>query len=261
MEWFVLRTGLLALGLFAGMLALLELGRRAGARRRRQEGEAARAGVAAVDGAVFALMGLLIAFTFSSAAGRFDLRKQLIVEETNAIGTAWLRVDLLPAEDQPVLRERFRAYVDSRIETYRRMPDLAAVNEELARSAELQRRIWEYATTSARESGSREAQILLLPALNQMFDITTTRAAAGLVMHAPPIVFVLLASSALASALLAGYGMAGAERPSLVHMVGFAALISLAVYVILDLEFPRVGLIRLDAADRMLVDLRASMGG
>ena len=75
-----------ALALFAGMVVLLEVGRRTGIRRMRKDPEAAREGFGALEGAIFALLGLLIAFTFSGAAERFDQRRHLIVEETNAIG-------------------------------------------------------------------------------------------------------------------------------------------------------------------------------
>ena len=110
---------LCALGLFLGMLILLEVGRRIGARRLAEDPEGAEAGVGTVEGAVFALLGLLIAFTFSGAASRVDTRRQLIVEETNNIGTAYLRLDLLPVEALPGLREKFRLYVDTRLEVYR----------------------------------------------------------------------------------------------------------------------------------------------
>ena len=83
------------MALFLGML-VLEVGWRIGARRLAEDPNGADAGVGAVEGAVFALLGLLIAFTFSEAASRFDTRRQLIVEETNDIGTAYLRLDLLP---------------------------------------------------------------------------------------------------------------------------------------------------------------------
>ena len=97
--------------------------------------EGAVAGSGAMEGAVFALLGLLVAFTFSGAAARFDTRRQLIVEETNAIGTAYVRLDLLPADAQPTLRARFRQSLATRLEAYRKLPDVAAVRAALARSA------------------------------------------------------------------------------------------------------------------------------
>jgi hypothetical protein len=105
-----------SLSLSLGMLLLFEVGRRIGLRRRAKAAEGAVAGSGVIEGAVFALFGLLVAFTFSGAAARFDTRRQLIVEETNAIGTAYLRLDLLPADVQPTLRERFRQYLAARLE-------------------------------------------------------------------------------------------------------------------------------------------------
>ena len=84
---------LLCGGLFLGLLLMMEAGRRLGVRRLAADPEGARAGIGAVEGAVFALLGLLIAFTFSGAASRFDDRRHLVAEEANAIGTAWLRID------------------------------------------------------------------------------------------------------------------------------------------------------------------------
>ena len=254
-----LAASLLALGLMLGMLVLLEIGRRIGNHRLANDPEGARAGTGTVEGAVFALLGLLIAFTFSGAASRFDARRDLIVQETNAIGTAYLRLDLLPAGAQPALRDLFRRYVDSRLETYRKIPDVEAVRAELARSAALQGEIWTRVIAAGRlEDAPPSATMLLLPALNQMIDITTTRAMAAQT-HPPLVIFAMLFGLGLASALLAGHGMAGGRSRNWLHMIGFAAVMAVAVYVILDIEFPRLGLIRVDAFDQALVELRASM--
>ena len=94
---------------------------------------------------------------------------------------------------------------------------------------------------------------------HQMIDITTTRTMATQ-MHPPPIIFVMLFGLALASALLAGYGMAGGKYRSWLHKICFALVVAVAVYVILDVEYPRLGLIRVDAFDQALVELRESMG-
>lgn len=249
---------LFAGGLFLGMLLLLELGRRIGTRRLAQDPEGARQGVGAVEGALFGLLGLLIAFTFSGAAERFDARRHLIVEEANDIGTAWLRLDLLPPGPAATLRELFRHYLDSRIATYEKVPDASAVRAELARSIKLQGEIWSTSIAACREAGSQAAHVLLLPALNAMFDITTTRTEAT--NHHPPwIIFAMLGSLSLVSSLLAGYGMAGSKSHSWIHILGFAVVVSLTVYVIMDLEYPRLGLIRVDSADQVLIQLRESM--
>ena len=250
---------LFTFGLFLGMLLFLEIGRRIAIRRMKEDTGNAGEGVGAVDGAVFALLGLLLAFTFSGASSRFDTRRQLIVEETNDIGTAYLRLDLLPVPMQPPLRESFRRYLDARIDVYRKLPDIAAAKESLAKANDLQGQIWRQAVAASRAEGApAAAPILLLPALNAMIDITTTRTMATQ-MHPPAVVFVMLFGLALAASLLAGYGMTGSKVRSWFHMLGFALVMATAVYVILDIEYPRLGLIRVDAFDQALVDLRASM--
>src|ERR1700746_2372192 len=257
-------VGLFAFGLFLGMLLFLEIGRRAGLRQMKEDSGTAGEGVGAVDGAVFAFPGLLIAFTFSGASSRFDARRQLIVEETNDIGTAYLRLDLLPTDLQPALRESFRRYLDARIEVYRKISEIAVGKESLSKEAlvkanELQTQIWRQAVAASRAEGaSLAAPLLLLPALNAMIDITTTRTMATQ-MHPPTVVFVMLFGLALAAALLAGYGMTGSKVRRWFHMLGFALVMAFAVYVILDIEYPRLGLIRVDAFDQALIDLRESM--
>jgi hypothetical protein len=245
----------LSLGLFAANLLLLEAGRRLGRRHRGPSPDGIPVG--AVEGAVFALLGLLIAFTFSGAASRFDGRRQLVTEEANAIGTAYLRIDLLPEASQPPLRALFRRYLDSRLETYRKLPDLEAAMAEWGHSVGLQEEIWTKAVTACGESGSPRATMLLLPALNAMIDMSTTRLTSTRI-HPPATIFAMLGVLSLLAALLAGYSMASARR-SWTHLVAFAAMIAVTVFVILDLEYPRAGFIREDAADQMLSDLRRSM--
>jgi hypothetical protein len=117
----ILIFGFAVAALFALILACLESGRRVGIWHKQQGTELSSAGLTAVDGAVFGLMGLVIAFTFSAAASRFSDRRQLIVQETNHIGTAYLRIDLLPPATQPTLREDFRNYLDARLGFYRHL--------------------------------------------------------------------------------------------------------------------------------------------
>src|SRR5262245_53363409 len=253
---FTLEVGLLAGGIFVAMLVCLEIGRRYGIRRKAQEPEGGGAGAGVVDTAVFALLGLLVAFTFSGAASRFDERRKLIIEEANAIGTAYLRLDLLPGASQGELRARFRDYVDARLAVYRALPDFEKSKAELARAARLQQELWSRSVASA--TGLQPATMLLLPALNEMIDITTTRTMAA-EMHPPIVIFLLLIVLALLSALLAGYETAGAKARDWVRMVAYAVTLAGAVYVILDMEYPRFGLIRVDAFDRVLVELRDSM--
>lgn len=242
--------------LFLGMLVSLEIGRRLALRAAPGTGD--KEGLGVIDGAIFALLGLLVAFTFSGAAARFEERRHLIVEEANDIGTAYLRIDLLPAEAQPEIRDLFRQYVDARLAIYRDLRDLDIVRSRMTRSQELQGEIWSKSVAASKQTNTTTASMLLLPALNAMFDITTVRLGAT-ENHPPKVIFAMLALIALASSLMAGYEMAGAKRRSWLHTLGYAVILSIAVYVILDLEYPRLGLIRVDASDHFLVDVRNSM--
>jgi len=253
----LLTAVLFAVSLFFGVLASLEIGRRIGLARLARDPEGARAGTGAVDGAIYGLLGLLVAFTFSGAALRFEERRKLIAEEANAIGTAYLRLDLLPAEAQGPLKEKFRQYLDSRLAAYRKLPDVVAAKAELGRSVALQGEIWRETVGALRLPGA-PAPVAVLPPINDMIDITTTRLV-RMQTHPPTVIFALLGGIALVSALLAGYGMAGGQKRNLLHMLVYATVMAGAVYVIMDLEYPRGGLIRIDAADETLVDVRNGM--
>ncbi len=245
-------------GLFVGMVFLLEAGRRLRLRSQVRETEGSAAGLGVVEGALFGLMALVLAFTFSGAASRFDDRRNLIVEEANDIGTAYLRIDVLPSIAQPQLREMFRRYVDTRIETYRVLPDYDAAMSLLAKCGEIQREIWNHAVAASKDLTTPQAAMVLLPALNAMFDIANTRYWVTL-FHPPLMIYALLATLALVCALLAGYGMAAVKDRNWFHTVGFSLILTITIYVIVDMEYPRVGLIQVVSTDRALVDVRAAM--
>ncbi|HET6898175.1 MAG TPA: DUF4239 domain-containing protein [Vicinamibacteria bacterium] len=251
----------LAFGLFVGVLVSLETGRRIGRRRIKAGLAEASGGFGAVEGAIFGLMGLMIAFTFSGAATRFDDRRNLVTREANAIGTAWLRLDLVPADAQPKLRSLFRRYVDSRILTYKIFPESRPkAMAELDRSTRIQQEIWTAAVAACRDPAAAPGScLLLMPALNDMIDITTTRIMATR-LHPPAVIFAMLIALTLASALLAGHAMAVHPAWSGTHTLVMATVMAVTVYVILDLEYPRLGLIRVEAFDQLIVDVRKSLG-
>jgi len=259
-EHFVLQASLIVFGLFAAMLLFQELGRRLGTRHMRLDPDHGKTSAGAAEGAVLGMLGLFLAFTFSGAGARFDARRHLIVDEANAIGTAYLRLDVLPEADRPPLRQLMRDYLDARLETYRAIPDMKAVWAANSRAVALQHRIWDGAIASAGASDKVAPYTVLLPALNDMIDITTTRTA-SMQMHPPFAVYLMLFVLALIASMFAGYGLATRKRRTVFHSVGFATIMALAIFVILNMEFPRVGLIRENAIDQVLVDLRTSMKG
>jgi hypothetical protein len=254
---FTLIAGATAVALFFGMLGLEEYGFRRGRARAVRNPGSSRHGLGSVEGAVYGLLGLLIAFSFSGAGTRYEHRRDQIIAEANALSTAYLRLDVLPADRQPSLRAKFRSYVDARLSIYHKLPDVGAAEAELARANALQGEVWKEAVPAAL-AGGQAAVLSLLPALNEAFDLATERTAAAY-WHPPLALFGVLMAVALLSAYLVGDGMSESPVASRLHMVVYAAVLAIVVYVVIDLEFPRFGLIRLTEADRFLAEVRQSM--
>lgn len=246
-------TGTVLVVVLILMLLALEIGQRIGRKRLQADPAGAHRGLGALEGAVFGLMGLLMAFTFSGAAARFDARRDLLLREANAIGTVWLRLDLLPPATHDELRADLRAYVDQRLAATR-----ARATQADASLTALQQHVWSGAVAAARDAHDARVAQLLLPAINDMFDIASARYLASQT-HPPVVIYAMLLVLALACALLAGHGMAGSQRRSWLHVFVFTGSLLMAIYVIADIEFPRRGFIRVDRYDQLLVDLRESM--
>jgi hypothetical protein len=243
---------LLLLLMFGAMLLSMIVGRRVRA------AHAEATGFGAVNGAMFGLMGLLVAFTFSGAASRFDQRRHLIVEEANHISTAYFRINLLPGAAQEALRGKFRDYLDTRLETYRVGADPAQIAHLLHHTEQQHREIWALAVDAIGHAPSQAAAVQIVAPLNAMFDIVTTRTAATQI-HPPAVVWLMLVGLTLVSSFLVGYDTAGSSRRYRIHLCIYAAIFALTLYVIVDMEYPRVGFIRVTAMDHLLEDVRESM--
>jgi len=240
------------------MLLCLLGGQRLGRRDKAETTDIARARLTAVEAAIFGLMGLIVAFTFSGAAQRYELRRQLTVDEANAIDTSYLRLDLLPTSRQAALREKYRRDVEARLAVYRVLPDIEASTAQAAVATRLQQEIWA-GTIAALAESPPHATIVVIPALNQMIDVTASRAIAALT-HTPTLIMAMLSMLGLVCSLLAGYVIAGSQTRQVgLHLLAFALMMTATIYVIFDLDYPRFGLIRLDSADQGLFDLLAGM--
>lgn len=244
--------------LFITMLVSVDIGYRIGHRRKTSDPQTSTEVIGTVDAAVFGLLGLMLAFTFSGASDRLVLRRAQIVQEANAIGTAYLRIDVLAQSDQPAIRELFRSYLENRIEVFDKFMDRGASNAALERAEQLQRTIWSRSVASCRVDSKPDACLLMLPALNEMIDITTSRTMATRT-HAPTVILTLLMVLALAGAILSGYAMSRQPMRSIMHRLLFSLVVSSSVYVVLDLEYPRAGLVNLRSMDRALYQLRETM--
>jgi len=255
----IVLNSLLSLGLAVGMLIMMAIGRWNGARRIASDPEQYAAGTAAIEGSIYALLGLVLAFSFNGAGQRFFERRTLVGHEINVIGTAYLRIDALPVDAQPEIRGLFRRYLDLRIAAIRALPDARRSIQHFDEASRALQEIWDLAI-AATDGGTRQpATMLVLPALNEMIDMQTT-ARVVMLQHPHPIIFVVLAAFMLLAALLAGQAMARMRSPSLLHAGGLVVLLAGMFFIIQDMEYPQHGLIRIDGVQRLVEDLRHSIG-
>lgn len=244
--------------LFLANLGVAFVGHRMGRRRALLHPDVKPRGSSHAESVTLSLLGLLTAFTFSAAYSRFEMRRQLIVDEANAIGTAWLRLDLLSEDSQPTIRRLFHQYVESRARLWSAMATREGGLLEHDRSSQQQTLIWSAVIKATDGETSGDARKLILPALNSVFDIATTRLIA-IQSHPPVMIFVLLGTLSLATAWLTGYSMAESDKLVFTHLIGYSALACMVLLVICDLEYPRFGLLRLDFASQLIQDLEVQI--
>lgn len=240
--------------LFWANLAAAIAGHRFGRRQFLAHPDGLAGGSGNVDAVILSLLGLLTAFTFSAAYSRYETRRQLVVNEVNALGTAWMRLDLLPEDSQPKIRSLFHEYVESRARIWPAMSESKSALREIEAGVKQQGVIWSNVVAATNAETHGDARKLILPALNEVFDISTTRLVA-VQAHPPLPIYLMLAVFSLAAACLTGHSMAKAERPLYPQLAGFSALACLVLILIADIEYPRFGFVRLDTPHQLLRDL------
>lgn len=196
-------------------------------------------GLSAALGAVLTLTSLLLAFSFGFAASRYDLRRELVVREANAVGTAAHRADLLDAADAARLHAALGLYVAQRVAEYhsRSTAELAAADAQTRR---LRDEMW--ATIAAASRGSRPPPIVVsvAQAFNEMFDAGSAQHDAY-ANHTPlPIIVLLFIAIPLCAAML-GFGLNRARER--LAVAAFASIAALTVFAVLDFDNPNAGFI------------------
>ena len=242
--------------IFVGTVVSVEIGYRWGLRDAQHSVRLSHEGVTSVEASAYALLGLLLAFSFAGATNRLEGKRQVIVDEANAIGTAYLRVDVLPAEAQPPIRAQFKRLVDARIAAHEHRNDRAQADRDLAVMASAQEQIWAMAVAAS--AGSSTVSFLVLPSLNTMIDLATLRRVA-LQYQLPGLIVGLLIGASILSGLLAGYAMSKRMRRSWFHVFAYALLLAMTIYTVLDLDQARAGLINIDVSYQPLFELRQAM--
>jgi hypothetical protein len=251
---FVAYASIYAFSLFIGLLVCVKIGYFLGRRFRASKVEEDKdVGEGALDAAVFGLLGLLLAFSFSGALSTYGAHRDLLAEEASAVRGAYTRIDLLPEVSQSPLRILVRQYVQARIDTYQAVIYSPAADAAAARSRQLEEQIWKEAFDAAIASGNPAIISQVVDSFDKMFDAPERQQIAQY-KHPPLVIYVLMFAVAMMAALLAGYGMAAHSTLPIMHSVIFAAAVSITIYVIVDLEYPRFGFFNPDPTNRVLVE-------
>ncbi|MFO1489270.1 MAG: hypothetical protein U1F65_12415 [Verrucomicrobiota bacterium] len=243
---------LTAAGVFAGLLVCLELWFFFGMRARERQAEHPDQ-LATIQGATLGLLALLLGFSFAMAMGRFSDREKLIIQEANAIGTVWLRCELLPEPARQQVRDCLRQYTDQRVAFYDATED-ASRKAALADSEKLQGRMWMIFTQAAQDAP--EFSEVLLPCLNELIDLHGSRVAA-VRRHMPGMLLGLLLACSLVSVASVGYGCGVAGKRNIVLTTALTFLIAGTLWAIIDMDHPRKGLIRV--GQEPMLDLQRSL--
>jgi hypothetical protein len=207
----------------------------------------------AVNGMLLGLLGLILAFTFSMANTRFDARRELMIKEANAIGTAILRADLYPDSVRRVLRDVLKAYLNERIIFYEAGMNFQEAKLHYLEADRLGKKAWSTSAAFAKKDANATIASELIPALNDMIDITTTRRAAG-EETIPDSILYFLFLLCLTSTFLLGYDNKG--KADKIVISGLATMLALTLFTIIDLDRPRSGFINLDVPHQKIVELR-----
>lgn len=240
-------------GLFIAILVLVlvsvECGYRLGKCRQEREKEAP---VNAMVASTLGLLAFILAFTFGLAAARFDARRQVLLDEANAIGTTFLRASMLP-EGRDEVRHLLRDYVDVRLNALLG----GNIGEGIRRSEDIQNQLWARAVTVAEKNSNSIVVGLFVQSLNQVIDLHAQRVQAGLRNRIPGAIWLVLFAVAALSLAAMGYhsGLAGSNRSLAVFAVAFT--FSAVIGLIADLDRPREG--ALTISQQALIDLQQSM--
>jgi len=207
----------------------------------------------AIVGTTLGLLAFTLAFTFSMAASRYDNRKQLVVEEANAIGTTYLRAMMLPAPQANEVRKLLRAYVDTRLEAALTPGQLSPA---VVRSEQLHTQLWQEAVAVASAQSDSVINGLFIASLNDVIDLHSKRLA-GWRNSIPATIWVFLFLTAALGMASMGYhaGLSGSRRTMAVIFLTLA--FSGALTLIADLDRPREGF--LVVSQQAMLDLKASM--
>ncbi|SFH94569.1 bestrophin-like domain [Planctomicrobium piriforme] len=231
--------GFFLLSVAAGMLAV-EVGYRFGKRRHARSLDEKEASVSAMVGSMLGLLALMLGFSFSMAAARFDARRQSVLNEANAIGTTYLRTQLLPEPQRSESAELIRRYTRIRVEYI----PARRIDELFAESSVIHNELWSRAVAVAEKDPHSMVIGLYLQSLNEMIDLNQQRIFVSLQSRIPLTIWLTLFGLTLLGLMSIGYqsGVSGTRRSPEMPLLTVA--FAVVLYLIVDLDRLHEGLLR-----------------
>lgn len=239
------------------VIGSIEAGYRLGRSRRVQRDSAAEqekeAPVGTIVAATLGLLAFMLGFTFSLSASRFDSRRMVVLEESNAVGTAWLRAGLLPAPQGKTIQRLLGEYVAARLEAVQANRPQAGI----AKSEALHTALWAQAKEVADQDSHSIITGLFIQSLNEVIDLHSKRVLLSLHNRIPEMVWLVLYSIAILSMAALGYqeGLSGSRRSLAVGAL--AVTFTVVILLIVDLDQPNKGLLRVSQGT--LLELQKSI--
>ena len=206
-------------------------------------------------GSISGLLFLLLAFTFRMSVSRYDTRRQIIIEESNKISTALLRADLYPEKERLLFRNDFKQYIEARINYYKAGIDTKKIKHSNTQSQSISSRLWKRASLLSHDISNTDATRQMIPALNEMFDITTTRSSAEKAKVPDSIIWLLFILASITSFFSGYFSTLKGKTDWLIEFV-FCLMISITILFIFDLDRPYRGFVTLDESNRSIIELR-----
>lgn len=240
-----------SLSLLAGIIVFLKAGHLMG--RRKHLANESTSG-SALDGVVFALLGLLLAFSFSSATNSYGAYRNLLAQEANNIYDLYQKSDLVDEQKQKAIRALLRDYAEARLIATEAPMASAEENIALGRAFEIQNQLWRLISQEIKASSNPTAANQIVTAFNSISSVYDAQVAEQR-NRIPKVIYGLFFLLALFAALIAGHSMA--DLPTLPHLRSliFSASVTVTVYTIIDMGTPRTGFFNSVSVNYMLRDI------
>ena len=244
---------LIAVILFAGIIIFHIFGFQVIRYQERKNPEHTPNGIGPLEGALLGLLSLMLAFTFNKSASNYDNRKAVLVQESNDIGTALFRSDLYSDSIRQEFRADFKKYIITRIDYYKAGNDENEVQNALKNAELISRRIWLRAAVISQQVAVENRSIQMIPALNNMIDVRSKREALR-ISRVPESILWLLFLLTITGSFIVGYA-SNAKKINWTVIILYSLMTVMTIYLILDLDRPRRGLINTSSTHRNIENL------